>query len=129
MNLENNWQQKSIENLERDFWGEPPESSSSLIEKIYQLRTIPIEKLDSKDIRILIGQNVGLIYIIPLALDLLGEDLFIDSEFYEGDLLENVMKVDDNFWNKNGELKEQLDNLLKDFTSEDKENFKKGNFQ
>jgi len=85
--LENNWKQKSIENPEKEFWGQPPTNSTSLVEKVHRQRTIQIEKLKPKDIRLLIGQNVGLKYLIPVALDILQDELFIDAEFYEGDLL------------------------------------------
>ena len=127
--LENNWRQKSIENLEKDFWGQSPKNSTPLVDKVHRLRTIQIEKLEPKDIRLLIGQKVGLRFLIPVALDILGDDLFIDTDFYNGDLLQNVMQVDNDFWVSNKELKQQLDNLLKSYSDEDKEKFRKGKFE
>src|SRR5689334_4658169 len=99
--MENNWRQKSIENLEKDFWGQPPKNSTALVDNVHRLRTIQIEKLEPKDIRLLIGQKVGLKFLIPVALDLLTNDLFIDTDFYNGDLLQNVMQVDNDFWDNN----------------------------
>jgi len=58
----------------------------------------------------------------------LREDLFMDAELYEGDLLQNVIKVDHDFWANNKQLKEQLDNLLESYSEEDKEKFRKGKF-
>ena len=127
--LENNWKQKSIENLEKEFWGQPPTNSTPLVEKVHRLRTIQIEKLKPKDIRLLIGQNVGLKYLIPVALDILQDDLFIDAEFYEGDLLQNVIKVDNGFWDDNKELMHRFNDLLKSYSDADKENFRKGKFE
>jgi hypothetical protein len=126
--LENNWKQKSIENLEKDFWGKPPKDSTSLVEKLHRLRAIQIEKLEPKDIRLLIGQHVGLQYLVPLALDILSNDLFTDTELYQGDLLQNVIRVNKEFWDNNKDLRDQLDVLLKSFTDDDKEKFKKGKF-
>jgi hypothetical protein len=126
--LENNWRQKSIENLEKDFWGQPPKDSTPLVDNVHRLRTIQIEKLEPKDIRFLIGQKVGLKFLIPLALDILTNDLFIDTDFYGGDLLQNVIQVDNDFWESNKQLKEQLDFLLKSYTDEDKEKIRKGKF-
>lgn len=77
----------------------------------------------------MIGQNVGLKYLIPLALDLLEDDLFIDAELYEGDLLQIVINVDKGFWDSNKELRLKFDSLLDRYSDEDKEKFKKGNFQ
>jgi hypothetical protein len=124
--LENNWRQKSIENLEKDFWGRPPKDSTPLVYKVHNLRTIQIEKLEPKDIKFLIGQKVGLKFVIPVALDILSDYLFIDTEYYNGDLLQNVMQVDKGFWDNNKGLKEQMDTLLKSYSDEDKEKFKNG---
>jgi hypothetical protein len=126
--LENNWRQKSIENLEKDSWGQPPKDSTPLVDKIYRLRTIQIKNLEPKDIRLLIGQKVGLKYLIPLAFDILRGDLFIDTELYGGDLLQNVTKVDNDFWDNNHVLKKQLDDLLKSYSDEHKEKFRQGIF-
>ena len=126
--LENNWRQKSIENLEKDFWGQSPKDSTPLVDKVHRLGTIQIEKLEPKDIRLLIGQKVGLKFLIPVALDILQDNIFIDTELFEGDLLKSVITVDNNFWHDNKELKDQLDGLLKSYSDEDKEKFRKGNF-
>jgi hypothetical protein len=126
--LENNWKQKSIENLEKDFWGQPPKGSTTMIDRVYRLRTIQIERLEPKDLRLLIGQEVGLRFLIPVALKILRNNLFVDSEFYEGDLLQNVIKVDSSFWDTNKELKKQFDDLLKPYSEEDIEKFRQGKF-
>ena len=126
--LENNWRQKSIENLEKDFWGQSPKDSTPLVDKVHRLRTIQIERLEPKDIRLLIGQKVGLKFLIPVALDILSDDIFVDTELFEGDLLKSVITVDNNFWTDNKELKDKLDGLLKSYSDEDKENFREGNF-
>lgn len=126
--LENNWRQKSIENLEKDFWGKAPKNATPLVEKVHRLRTIQIEKLEPKDVRLLIGQRVGLKVLIPIALDILRHDLFVETDFYNGDLLQTMMQVDNEFWIHNKDLKVQLDDLLKGCTEEDKANFKKGKF-
>jgi hypothetical protein len=126
--LENNWRQKSIENLEKDFWEQPPEDSTPLVDNVHRLRTIQINKLEARDIRLLIGQAIGLKYLIPLALDILHDNLLVDAELYKGDLLKIVINVDDDFWRDNMDLKSQLDGLLQSYTDEDKEKFRRGKF-
>jgi hypothetical protein len=128
MTLENNWKQKSIENLEKDFWGPSPKNSTPLVDKVHRLRTIQIETLEPKHIRLLIGQKVGLRFLIPVALEILTPDIFINTDFYNGDLLQNVLNVDNNFWQENKELKERLNGLLDSYSEEDKEKFRKGKF-
>lgn len=63
--MESNWKQKSIENLEKDYWGLAPKNAASLVEKVYTLRTKSIENLNPSDIRLLISQQVGLNFLIP----------------------------------------------------------------
>ena len=126
--FENNWRQKSIENLEKDYWGPPPKDSTPLVDKVHHLRAMQIEKLEVKDIRLLIGQGVGLKFLIPLALDILRDDLFTEAEFYPGDLLQKIMNVDDDFWANDVGLKVQVEYLLKSYTDDDKEKFRKGKF-
>ena len=100
-----------------------------MIDQVHRLRIIQIERLEPKEIRLLIGQEVGLKYLIPVAFDILRDDLFIDTELFEGDLLQNVIKVDIDFWDNNNELKNELDDLLKSYSDADKEKFEKGNFE
>ncbi len=61
----------------------------------------------------MIGQQIGLPFLIPIALEKLETDLLMDTEFYEGDLLSNVLNIDTSFWDKNKFLWTQLDNLIK----------------
>ena len=42
----------------------------------------------------MIGQKFGLDYLIPIAVEKIQKDIFIEADFYEGDLLENILKID-----------------------------------
>jgi hypothetical protein len=127
--FENNWRQKSLENLERDVWRFPPKDTTPLVERVYKLRTIQIENLEPSDLRFLIRQKIGLKYLIPIALDVLQNNIFIETEFYNGDLLQSLLLVDEEFWEDNNTHKEDLDNLLSQYSKEDKEEFKDGKFE
>ena len=39
----------------------------------------------------MIGQNIGLNFLIPLALDELKQNILAEGDFYEGDLLKSVL--------------------------------------
>jgi hypothetical protein len=123
--LENNWKQKSIENLEKDHWGVVPSGATPLITKVYHLRTIQIEKLELKDIRLLIGQGIGLEYLVPVAFENLKQDLYLDSELFEGDLLRQVLRIKEDFWRDNKDLRTQLDNRVAPLSEEEIERIKK----
>jgi len=97
----------SLEELENSAWPEP-ELPSSLIKKCHQLRKMPIGELQTEDLRLLIGQNIGLPYIMPLAIELLFDNPLCAGAFFNGDLLQNVLNADISVWQKNSELFEEL---------------------
>ena len=117
MKLENNWRQKTLENLEKDFWGKP-DFDSHLVTRCHELRKLQLDNFAIEDLRIMIGQQISLDYLIPLALEVLTIDLFAEGDFFEGDLLKNVLAIETNFWNENKNYWAALNNLIKDRRSE-----------
>jgi len=49
----------------------------------------------------MIGQKLSLNYLVPLALEVLTDDLFAEGDMHPGDLLTNVLKIDEKFWRDN----------------------------
>ena len=117
MKLENNWRQKTLENLEKDYWS-ILDYDSYLVKRCHELRKLPLEKFTTEDLRIMIGQQISLDYLIPLAIEVLTIDLFAEGDFFEGDLLKNVLAIDTDFWNNNKNHWATLDNLIKNRRSE-----------
>ncbi|WP_462254752.1 contact-dependent growth inhibition system immunity protein [Ferruginibacter sp.] len=112
MKLENNWRQKTLENLEKDFWGKP-DYDSHLVTRCHDLRKLPLDNFTTEDLRIMIGQEIGLHYLIPLALEVLRIDLFAEGDFFEGDLLKNVLAIKTDFWNNNKNYWLTLEELIR----------------
>lgn len=104
------FENNTIEKLERNFWEEPTIYPSKLVQRIFQLRKKCIKDLDGEELRLLITQDVGVNIIIDRVLNLLSENIFIESSFYPGDLLLAVLKIPDYFWNDHWE---QLKKLLR----------------
>ena len=122
MKLENNWRQKSLESLEKKTW--PALSSdegSYLIKTCNSLRKKQLQDFTTEDLRIMIGQEIGLYFLIPLAIDTLTDNLFAEGDYYEGDLLKSVLDVDTKFWNDNKDYWQQLNELIKSRRQEIKE--------
>ena len=117
MKLEKNWRQKNLESLEKDFW-DKPEYDSDLVTRCHELRKLPLDSFTTENLRIMIGQQISLDYLIPLALEVLTNDLFAEGDFFEGDLLKNVSTIEIDFWNKNKNYWATLDNLIKERRSE-----------
>ena len=113
MKLEKNWRNKTLENLEKKSWG-PPNYDSYLVKRCHKLRTIPLNSFNTEDLRIMIGQNIGLDYLIPLALEVLSQDLFAEGDLFEGDLLNSVLGIETGFWDNNKPYWQTLNDLIKD---------------
>jgi hypothetical protein len=95
---------KSLQQLEGRDWGEPT-YDSHLVTECHRLRRIPLREFTAESLRIMIGQQIGLPYLIPLALELLRSDPFTAGDFYEGDLLAAVLRADSRFWIESPELR------------------------
>jgi hypothetical protein len=114
MKFQNNWKQKSLENLEKNNWGEVPQDESSIVQRLYQLRKVPLEEFSTDDIRFMIIQETGLSFLVTLALELLKHDLYAEGNYYEGDLLAAVLQVKPENWKGNKELWIEVERLIKD---------------
>ena len=95
---------KSLQELEHKDWGEP-NFDSHLVQECHRLRRIPLKDFTTEDLRIMIGQNIGLDHLIPLAIEKLKQNPLAEGNFYPGDLLVNVLRVDSNFWLKHSDIK------------------------
>lgn len=91
---------QSIEQLEQDYWSEPV-PDSVLVRTCHDLRKKPLENFRTEDFRLLIGQNIGLHFLIPLALELLNHNILAEGDYYPGDLLESLLGTDQKYWKEN----------------------------
>ncbi|HET7077254.1 MAG TPA: contact-dependent growth inhibition system immunity protein [Chloroflexia bacterium] len=95
---------KSLQELEGVDWGEPP-YPSYLVTTCHRLRRKPLAEFTVEDLRIMIGQGIGLPYLISLALEKLRVNPFVSGDFYPGDLLHNVLTVPSDFWQTHPDLR------------------------
>src|SRR3954462_2045905 len=93
---------QSLEELEHADWGEP-KYDSYLVTTIHRLRRVPLRQFSVEDLRIMIGQNIGLQYLVPLAIEHLRRDPLAQGDFYPGDLLKMVLTADAMFWQNHPE--------------------------
>lgn len=84
------------------------EEDSYLVRRCKILSDVPICEFSIEDYRILIGQGIGLEYLVPPAINILSENLFAEGDYYEGDLLKSLLTVDRHFWDKHSNLREEL---------------------
>ena len=81
---------------------------STLADRCFQLQKTPLNDLSPEDLRLLIFQRIGLSHIVPLAIELLEQDIFTSGDTYVGDLLTSVVSIDQDFWNDNPMLNNRL---------------------
>jgi len=102
---------RSIEQLENDYWKDV-NFPSSLIERCFAYRKIPISDLSVEQLRLLIGQQIGLSYTIPKAISVLQEDILAEGDYYPGDLLNSLLNLSKDSWNECQGEKLKLTELL-----------------
>ena len=109
-----NIQDKSLQKLIGRWEGEIPKEnySSSIQLRTYNLYLERIKNYDIDDIRFMIGQNIGLKYLVPIALNYLQKNILIEANYYEGDLLKVVLLLPKDFWKSNLKLYSQVYQLL-----------------
>lgn len=101
---------KSLQDLENSDWGEP-KSDSSLEKKCLQLRRVPLRDLKGSDLLRLISQDIGIEYLIPLAIELLRVDPLADRDVYPGSLLGALLEASNKYWDKNPNLREEVEKM------------------
>jgi hypothetical protein len=111
--LENNWRHKSIENLEKQNFGNPNDAPTNMVKRCLELCKVPLDQFSVEDLRLMIRQDFSLRHLIPLAIEHLKTDILVEGDLFPGDLLKNVLSVDTNFWIHNKHLWTEVNDLIK----------------
>ena len=105
---------KNLSQLLAKGWNEgiPENTDSFVIRNSYKLYHEPLSEFDVEELRFMIGQKFGLEYLIPMAIDILEEDMLAEGDYYEGDLLKNVLTIDSEYWDKYPSQKEKVKEIF-----------------
>ncbi|NUV66081.1 hypothetical protein G6W57_02960 [Streptomyces sp. CAI-121] len=112
---------KTIEELEGIEWPDPPPGGTGLVKAVHNLRKRPINLLTAWEMSRLIGQDVGIPWLLPVALEHLRETATDQSlgAFYDDDLLTAALTRRSPIWQSNpqwaADLKEII-SLLEDIS-------------
>jgi len=71
---------------------------SHLVDECIRLYKLPLSNLSIENLRLLIGQNIGLKFLVPIALSELESNPLSEGDLYAGDLLESLIKLPSSFW-------------------------------
>ncbi|MGW6455931.1 contact-dependent growth inhibition system immunity protein [Streptomyces sp. NPDC055078] len=104
----------SLEELDGERWPPPPADTTGLVKAVHELRRRPIESLDVDELRRLIGQGVGLPWILPLGLEILRDTAPEQARggWYEDDLLYAVLNLGSATWEAEPELAAELKRIV-----------------
>jgi hypothetical protein len=88
----------TLQELDGSEWPEPDEGASRLVHRCHELRREQINDLALEDLRLLIGQSIGLPWLVPLALDELEANPLASGDLYDGDLFAALIGLPESYW-------------------------------
>src|SRR5215831_6025809 len=90
---------------------------SALVSTCKRLYEKPLKDFTTEDLRIMIGQQIGLEFLVPIALERLAENPFAEGDFYPGDLLMTLLRLPAGYWHKQPDLRWELADIVQDAAS------------
>lgn len=84
-------------------WGEQL-FDSSLVSTAHRLYQKPLCEFTVEDLRLMIGQGIGLHFLVPLAIEKLEKNFLTYGDYHPGDLVRSVLTVEGDFWRTHQEL-------------------------
>jgi hypothetical protein len=102
----------TLTQLEGDDWGPPPPDAPPTVERCYQLRHKVLRDFAVEDLRIMIGQDVGLPYLLPKAIMVLESEPLAEGMHYRGDLLCSVLHVTPSYYRQHPDLKTKISAII-----------------
>jgi hypothetical protein len=108
-------ERRTLDELDPPAWG-PPSYDSYLVTRCYELRKKPLGDFSVEDLRIMIGQGIGLPHLIPMAISMLQLNPLAEGDFHSGDLLNAVLSVSEEHWRANRDQRETVDEIVDAFS-------------
>ena len=103
---------RTLAELEGLSLQEPSETDIALVRMCLALMRVPVGQMTTENLQVLIGQEIGLKYLLPIALRNLALDPFAEGDFYSGDLLKVVVGVSPALWAAEPTLRRALDDVI-----------------
>ena len=101
-------ERRTLEQLDGHDWGDPETAPTGMVARCLRLRRTPLNAISAGDLRLLVSQNIGLKVLVPKALQGVSHEPLLEAEYYPGDLLSALLRVDKTYWSDNAAELEQL---------------------
>ncbi|WP_255724187.1 contact-dependent growth inhibition system immunity protein [Terrimonas ginsenosidimutans] len=88
------------------------DAPAGITSRCLQCMRIPIKDLSKEQVRLLLSQDIGTIFLLDKTIQILEEDILADGDFYPGDLLSALLNVSEVYWKSNSDLAGRLYSLL-----------------
>ena len=103
---------KSISELLGKEWPPLGSNASHFHKRIHEAVTKPLDSLSAADLMVLISQDIGLAFVMPLALPVVERDPLIEVEHFKGDLLEVMLRASSDFYLNHPEIRGRMDKIV-----------------
>lgn len=87
-------------------------SEAGFIQKIHAIRNKCLRDFTADEVRVCLVQDVGTVYLLPKALNLLESNPWIDTEHYDGDLLNACIDIAAECWDLVKDARERMRAIL-----------------
>ena len=104
---------KTLQELEGADWGSPETAETATIGRVLTLRRKPLEELSNGEVRLAITHQVGFPIVLELAIERLRPNPLLEADFYPGDVLAALVRLDEQDWQDRNDLREALAELFR----------------
>lgn len=88
----------TLDELEHDEWPPADPDATYLVRRCHELRRKDVAEFTAGDLRIMLGQQIGVPFLLPRAVDILVRDPLAVGDYYPGDLLRSVARLPPSAW-------------------------------
>jgi hypothetical protein len=118
---------KSLQEIDGEDWGDPETAETPMIGRVLGLRRKPLRELTHGEVRLAVGQKVGFPIVLEVAIRRLRADPLIEGDYYPGDVLAALVRLDEDDWEGRDDLRSDLAELFRqamEQSSEDADAFR-----
>jgi hypothetical protein len=88
----------TIEEIGGVQWPDPGSDATTLVRRCLALRRKPLSEFTTEDLRIMLGQQIAVPILLPMAVTVLADNPLAEGDYYPGDLLYTVVRLPEQQW-------------------------------